>query len=89
MNLIDERARLEHPSPLNPSFAPTRTTQKDLVINLVCLEPGPRRLRWCGGEIMQKAVRGLLTAHELKITQTFPEILTINYQLSNDAGSFG
>ena len=30
---------------------------------------------------MQKAVRGLLIAHELKIAQKFPKIITINYQL--------
>ena len=78
MNLIDERARLGHPSPPHPSFAPARTTQKDLVRNLVCLEPS--HAAW-GAEIMQKAVRGLLIAHELKITQKFPKIITINYQL--------
>ena len=32
--------------------------------------PGARRL---GAEIMQKAVRGLLITHELKITQNFPD----------------
>ena len=30
---------------------------------------------------MQKAVRGLLIAHELKMTQKFFKIITINYQL--------
>ena len=70
--------RLGHPSLPHPSFARPRTTQKDLVRNLVCLEPG--HAAW-GGEIMQKAVRGLLIAHELKITQKFPKIITINYQL--------
>ena len=78
MNLIDERARLGHPSPPHPSFALARTTQKDLVRNIVWLEPArvPNVAK-----IMQKAVRGLLITHELKITQKFPKIITIDYQL--------
>ena len=70
--------RLEHPSPPHPSFARARTTQKDLVRNLMCLEPG--QAAW-GAEIMQKAVGGLLITRELKITQKFPKIVSINYQL--------
>ena len=38
---------------------------------------------------MQKAVRGLLIAHELKITQKFPKIITINYQLPISALGWG
>ena len=53
MNLIDERARLGHPSPPHPSFASARTTQKDLVRNRVCLEPS--HAAW-GAEIMQRVV---------------------------------
>ena len=63
---VDERARLGHASP--PAQVPRapRTTQKDLVRNVVWLEPWVPR-----AEIMQKAVRGLLITHELKYHRKF------------------
>ena len=73
---VEKRARLEHASPPAQVSRAPRTTQQNLVRDVVWLEPrAPRRL---GAEIMQKAVRGLLISNELKITQKCPKIITIS-----------